>query len=144
MATYKLTSEIAEIVYGHLSSIIAPKFLFTKPPDLDLDVVGEYVVVNSLPVNARVMQKCYVNVNYYVKDISGGPGVGNVPDTLKIQAGAKLVLAVLKKVTADNYLIDFESEETIREEKEHYANLRFSFKVGESSPPSGVHSSHTS
>ena len=76
------------------------------------------------------MQKCYVNVNYHVKDIDGGAGVGFIPDSTKLEAGSALVLAALKQVTAASFLIDFESQETIREEglTEHYSNLRFSFK----------------
>lgn len=125
MAEYKLTTEIVPIVSGLLDSIDVPKYPHTRKP---VKVPDEYIVINSLPINAEVMQFCYFNVNYYCKDIDGGKGVGNVPDTLKLDAGAKLVLAILKKVSSDNYLIDFESQEVIPEETEHYINLRFSFK----------------
>jgi len=127
MANYKTTDYIIGIVYSLLGSITKPKYLKTKPTKA---VAAEYVVINSLPVNANVMQKCYVNVNYHVKDTDGGPGVGLIPDTTKLEVGSALVLAALKEVTTTAYLIDFEGQETIREEQlgEHYSNLRFSFK----------------
>ena len=125
MAEYKLTTEIVPIVNGLLASIDVPKYPHTRKP---VKVPDEYIVINSLPINAETMQFCYVNVNYYCKDIDGGKGVGNVPDSIKLNAGAKLVLAALKKVTSGNYLIDFEKSEVIPEGTEHYVNLQFSFK----------------
>jgi len=122
MSTYKTTDYIIGIVYSLLGSITKPKYLKTKPT---ASTAKEYVVINSLPINANVMQKCYVNVNYHVKDIAAG-----IPDSTKIEAGSVAVLAILKKVSTTVYLIDFEGQETIREEQlgEHYSNLRFSFK----------------
>ena len=122
MSDYKTTDYIIGIVYLLLGSITKPKYLKTKPTSAK---DAEYIVINSLPINADVMQKCYVNVNYHVKDIITG-----TPDSVKIEAGSQVVLTVLKQVTTTSYLIDFESQETIREEGlgEHYSNLRFSFK----------------
>jgi hypothetical protein len=122
MSDYKTTDYIIGIVYSLLGSITKPKYLKTKPTNA---VAAEYVVINSLPINANVMQKCYVNVNYHVKDITAG-----TPDITKLEAGSALVLTALKEVSTTAYLIDFESQETIREEGlgEHYSNLRFSFK----------------
>ncbi len=127
MSTYKTTDYIIGIVYSLLGSISKPKYLKTKPSK---STAAEYVVINSLPINANVMQKCYVNVNYHVKDIDGGTGVGFIPDSTKLEAGSALVLTALKQVSTTSYLIDFESQETIREEAlgEHYSNLRFSLK----------------
>lgn len=122
MADYKTSDFAVGLVYGLLSSITKPKYRNTKPT---ASTASEYVVINALPINANVMQKCYVNVNYHVKDIAAG-----TPDITKLEAGSVAVLAILKIVTTTAYLIDFESQETIREEQlgEHYSNLRFSFK----------------
>ena len=127
MADYKTTDYIIDVVYSLLGSITVPKYRKTKAT---ASVASEYVVINSLPINANVMQKCYVNVNYHVKDIDGGPGVGFIPDDTRLEAGSALILAALKQVTTTNHLIDFEGQETIREQQleEHYSNLRFSFK----------------
>lgn len=127
MSTYKTTDYIIDVIYSLLGSINKPKYRKTKPSKAS-DV--EYIVINSLPINANVLQKCYVNVNYHVKDIDMGAGVGFVPDETKLEAGSVSVLAILKKVTTTSFMIDFEGQETIREEQlnEHYSNLRFSFK----------------
>ena len=127
MAEYKTTDYVIDIVYSLLGSITVPKYRKTKPTG---SAATEYVVINSLPINANVMQKCYVNVNYHVKDIDGGPNIGFVPADTKLKAGSTLILAALKEITATSHLIDFEGQETIREAQfnEHYSNLRFSFK----------------
>ena len=124
MASYKTTDYVINIVLLLLASISKPKYLNTSPANLGTNV-KEYIVINSLPINTGVMQKCYVNVNYHVKDVEAGK-----PDITKIEAGSVAVLDILEKVTATTYLIDFESQETIRESErgEHYSNLRFSFK----------------
>jgi hypothetical protein len=122
MANFKTTDYIVGLVFGLLGSITKPKYLLTKP---STSTATEYVVINSLPINAEVMQKCYVNVNYHVKDITEG-----VPDIVKIAAGSALVLTAINTVSTTGYLIDFESQEIIREDAlgEHYTNLRFSIK----------------
>jgi hypothetical protein len=127
MAEYKTTDFIIQLVLWQLSSISKPKYLGTTP---DFGALGqqrpaEYIVINSLPINADVMQKCIVNVNYHVKDI--GPGL---KDQATLEAGSVAVLNILKLVTATAFLIDFERQETIAEPElgEHYSNMRFSFK----------------
>lgn len=126
MSSFKTSDYVIGVVRGLLGSITVPKYLTTKPTPKSSDtVINEYVVINALPINADVMQRCIVNVNYHVKDIA--PGVKN---TTRIEAGSALVLAALKEVSVQSYMIDFESQETIREDAlgEHYSNLRFSFK----------------
>jgi hypothetical protein len=110
------------VIYSLLGSITKPKYRNSKPDDTN---VPEYIVINSLPINAGVLQKVYINVNYHVKDIAPGK-----PDITKLEAGSNAVLAILTQVSTTAYLVDFESQETFREEQfgEHYSNLRFSFK----------------
>lgn len=124
MSNFITSDQVVTTVYGLLATITKPKYMVTKPTNPS-PIPTEYVVINALPVNADVMQKAYVNVNYHVKDIAAG-----IPDLSKIMAGSTLVLNILKSVTASTYMIDFESQETIREDVlgEHYSNLRFSFK----------------
>ena len=127
MTTYKTTDFVIDTVYSLLGSISVPKYRKTKPSK---STTSEYVIINSLPINAQTLQKCYFNVNYHVRDIDGGTGIGFIPDDTKLSAGSALVQAVLEKVSTTSYLIDFEGQETIREAQlsEHYSNLRFSFK----------------
>jgi len=119
---YKTTDQIISVVFSLLRLLPVNRYSITKPTKA---VDTEYIVINSLPINADVMQKCYVNVNYHVKDLANG-----TPDQTKLQSGAESVLNILSKVSTATYLIDFESQETFREEalKEHFSNLRFSFK----------------
>ena len=127
MVSYKTTEDILSIVYGLLSGLTVPVYKGTKP---SLAQPVEYVVVNSLPINADRMQYCRVNVNYHAKDLNQGSAVGFVPNYSKIEAGSKLVLGILEKVTGTNYMIDFEGQETMREDgfNEHLCNMKFSFK----------------
>jgi hypothetical protein len=127
MSDYKTTDFVIDIIYSLLGSITVPKYRKTKPTK---STAAEYVVINSLPINSETLQRCYVNVNYHVKDIDGGTTTGLIPDETKLKAGTALLMTALTKVSTTNYLIDFESQETIREESlgEHYSNLRFSFK----------------
>jgi hypothetical protein len=127
MADYQTTDYILAIVASLLVPITVPKYIKTKPAK---KADAEYIVINALPINADVMQKCYVNVNYHVRDIKDTGGPSGIEDSVKIEAGSRAVLNILKKVSTTTYLIDFESQETIREEGlgEHYSNLRFSFK----------------
>lgn len=123
MADYRTSDEMVNLVFGLLTSLTVPRFAYVKPTRYKIQ---EYVVINGLPINAAVMQKCYINVNYHVRDIEPG-----VPDMTKLQAGSTAVLNILQKVDGTDYLIDFESQELFREEalEEHFSNLRFSIKT---------------
>jgi hypothetical protein len=128
MASFTTSNEIVGIVFGLLSTITKPRYRHSKPTGKPGSAeIPEYVVVNSLPVDADVMQKCYVNVNYHVKDIAAG-----VPDETKILAGNTAVLAILKKYTdpGKTFMLDIESQEMIPDAAlgEHYSNMRFLFK----------------
>lgn len=91
---------------------------------------AEYVVVNSLPISADVMQACTVNINYHVKNLAPG-----VPAIEKLETGTDAVILLLDKLFdqsgAVEILIDFDSQETIRDEalNEHYSNIRFKVKI---------------
>lgn len=127
MSDYKTTDYVIDVIYSLLGSITVPKYRKTKPSK---STAAEYMIINSLPINSQTLQKCYFNVNYHVKDIDAGTTTGFIPNDTKLNTGSALVLAALKQVSTTSYLIDFESQETIREEGlgEHYSNLRFSFK----------------
>jgi hypothetical protein len=119
--TYKTSNQIIDTVITLLASITVPKYPKTKPDALQ---PSEYIVVNTLGIDADTMQVCHVNVNYHVKDITPG-----TPDNAKIKAGEALVMAILNKVTATSYMIDFEGQYDEREpnQNEHFSNLKFKF-----------------
>ena len=123
MAKFKTPIEAAQIVFGLLSSLTIKRHLMVRKTK---DTSTEYIVVNALPINAGVMQKCYVNVNFHVKDLADG-----TPNTARLNAVSTMILDILEEVDGDGYLIDFESAETFQEPAlgEHFANLRYSVKV---------------
>jgi len=126
MANFVTTDYIIGIVYGLLSSVNIKKYRGTKPLLKPGQIPEtEYIVINSLPIPADVMQKCFFNVNYHVANLSNG-----TRDTEKLMAGSVVVLNILQKVTGTNYMIDFEHQETHDEADlgESFSNLRFSFK----------------
>ncbi|WP_372932440.1 hypothetical protein [Mariniphaga sediminis] len=86
----------------------------------------EYIVLNSLPIGPGVLQKCRVNVNYHVKDLSPG-----IPDLEKLEANTASLMALLEDVPAKGIIINFESQEYFREDGlgEHYSNIRLSVKI---------------
>lgn len=122
MANYKITDEIISIVFGLLGSITIPKYDKSKPMD---KINSEYIVINTLPIDADVMQLCHVNVNYHVKDLEAG-----MPNSSKLKSVSQSLITLLKKVSTTAYLIDFDGQETFREDAlgEHFSNIKFSFK----------------
>jgi len=122
MADFHSTEQIIGIVRMLLGSLTEPKYLLRKPTKA---ADPAYIVINSLPINADVMQKCIVNVNYHVKDM----GLG-IPDLAKLEAGTTAILDILQKVTTSGFLMDFESQEIFPETalSEHFSNIRFSVK----------------
>lgn len=85
----------------------------------------EYIVINSLPINADVMQKCRINVNYHVKDKT--PGILNEEKLVSATAAIMAVIEVAEK----GWIIEFESQEYHSEPQlnEHYSNIRLSVKI---------------
>jgi hypothetical protein len=97
-------------------------YKLTKPSSEKPSV---YVVINSLPVTSAIMQRCHVNVNVHVTDPKPG-----IPDTDTLADLTSDAVALLHRVDASGILIDFESQEYIRDERlnEHYSNIRLFVK----------------
>lgn len=121
----KTTDYALQKVYSLIkaSEFQKPTYKLTKPSKKSH---AEYIVLNALPIGPGVLQKCYVNVNYHVKDLSSG-----MPDLAKLEAGTTTLMTFLEEVTETAILIDFESQEYFREEAlgEHYSNIRLSVKI---------------
>jgi len=98
-------------------------FKLTKPSKR---TDSEYIVINSLPMGPGVLQKCPVNVNYYVSDMQPG-----TPDLDKLETGTEQFMTVLEDVSETGLHIDFESQEYFREpgQDKHYSNIRLSVKL---------------
>lgn len=109
------------------SGVTPPVYKYTKPTYTTPD---EFYVLNALPITNGVMQRVYINVNFYAKDIGDG-----IPDIVTLQDATSEVMTLLEETDGDllgtGYLIDFESQEYHREPEinMHYSNIRLSVKL---------------
>lgn len=119
----KTTDTAIDKVYSMLKAGTIPVYKLLKPTKA---THTSYVVINSLPINAGVLQKCYVNVNYHAKDLAPG-----IPDLNTLKAGTKTVMEIVEFVGEKGIIIDFESQEYFQETQldEHYSNIRLSVKI---------------
>lgn len=122
----KTTNDAINVVYTILKGtggVTVPVYKRTKPTNVDPD---EYIVLTTLPINNGVMQKCTVNVNYYVKDI--GPGIA---DTTKLASGTSAVVTLLGRFTGANNLGDFDRENVEFDSglSRHFSNIRIVVKL---------------
>ena len=115
-------------IYGLLAGATATHdvdqvFKWLKPTTLKL---SEYITVNALPVSAGVMQFVRVNVNFFCADRYTG-----VPDTERLEEVTADLLDQLEQVDGDDILIDFESQEYIRDFQTgyHFSNIRLNVKM---------------
>jgi len=110
-------------VYSAVSglSIRGGKYKYSVPGNCK---EPDYIVVNSLPINEGVLQRCIVNVNIHVKDLEKGK-----PDTTRLEAYAKNALGVIRDHESSGQLfisLNVENHNIMREEAlgEHYSNIR--------------------
>jgi hypothetical protein len=98
-------------------------FKWLKPAK---EKLSEYIVINALPVTSGVLQLVRVNVNFFCKDAYDG-----VPDTERLEAVTADLLTDLEQVDGDDIMIDFESQEYIREPQTgfHFSNIRLNVKM---------------
>lgn len=114
-------NEVYRLISG--SAITTPVYKLTKPTKKK---DSGYIVLNALPITPGVMQKCYVNVNYHVKDLSPG-----MADTSALQTGTIALMSLLENVPAKGIIIEFESQQYYSESQleEHYSNIKLSVKI---------------
>lgn len=122
----KTVNHAIDAVYSRLKGqggLAVPVYKYTKPTNTDPD---EYVVLNSLPIGGGVLQKVFINVNYYVKELAPG-----VPDQTKLNAGTAAVMALLQDYYLSGIKTDFDGQqiEWDYELSRYYSNMRFSVKL---------------
>lgn len=105
------------------SELTHPVYKLTKP---DKKNHLQYIVINALPISEGVLQRCYVNVNYHVRNLTSG-----MPDLKKLEEGTAALMALLEYVPVTGIIINFESQVYLREDalNEHYSNIRLSVKI---------------
>jgi hypothetical protein len=128
MEKYISSDKVIGIVYSLLTSINIPIYVRTKPTKAADD---EYIVINTLAINADVLQSCRVNVNYHCKDLYVDD-MGYVPDMANLDSNTNTIINLLKRYTGSGthtYTIDFIGQETFSEENinEHFSNVKFKF-----------------
>ena len=118
------TITAAQKVYLLLDSIDMKKYLF-KRDTKDTSNDEAFIIINALPMNADVMQRCYVNVNYHCKNIVSG-----VPDAELMATAFTTIQSLLDGYSDTTCLIDLDRHEIFVEDSLNYSfyNLRFSFK----------------
>ncbi len=121
----KTTAEAIDFVYSKLSAAsgITNVYKLTKPSNSKKD---EFIVINSLPVNADVLQRCVVNVNCHVADITEG-----TPDLIKLKNVTSQVVSLFEALKENPTFVYFDGQEFFREPelKMHYSNIRLSVKL---------------
>jgi hypothetical protein len=123
----KTTDYAINYVYSILThkdaGIDYPVYKYRKPTQ---STHTAYIVINSLPISAGVLQMTRVNVNFHCADLYDG-----VPDTVTLEETTADLMALLTEVSDIGILIDFESQEYIQEKElnEHYSNIRLHIKI---------------
>ena len=118
------TITAAQKVYLLLDSIDMKKYLF-KRDTKDTSNDEQFIIINVLPMNADVMQRCYVNVNYHCKNIVSG-----VPDAELMAIAFTTINNLLDAYSDSTCMIDLDRHEIFVEDSLNYSfyNLRYSFK----------------
>ena len=122
----KTTDHAINRIYQIISDatgINCPVYILTKPTKVS---PSEFIVINALPIDAGVLQKCHINVNCYASDLQPG-----IPDLTNLEGMTASIMNILEEVSATGMLIDFERQEYFRDEliDKHYSNTRFSVKI---------------
>lgn len=120
MSRNKTIDYVVKEVIKLLASVNVPKYPHSRPAT----VPDEYFVVNAFTTGSGAMQAFVLNVNYHVKNLSGG-----VPDNAKLDSRTQAVLDILENYGTLTLLIDFDTQETTPENDEHISNIRFSLKT---------------
>lgn len=105
------------------SALTQPVYPLTKPSTKS---DTEYIVINALPIGEGVLQKCIVNVNLHVKDLSSG-----MADLKKLTTVTASLMTLLENIAERGIIVNFESQEYFKEEElgYHYSNIRLKVKI---------------
>ena len=124
----KTTDYAIDWVYAYLkgkTGVPAAIYKHSKPSNT---AGTSYVVINSLPVNAGVLQMCNVNVNYHVQDLAPG-----IPDFATLKTGTAALMDLLTTVDSQTsgVFVDFDSHAIYSEPQidETYSNIRLKLKI---------------
>jgi hypothetical protein len=116
----KTPTEVVNFVFSLAKSLGVEPYKHTSSGK------GERLVVNSLPITGDILQRCYVNVNWFVPDIKM-QGEMSVPNTKRLEeTEAALVNLFENHVNSGDIHLYIESvgiEKNLLFD-EHFINLR--------------------
>lgn len=116
----KTPSDAVNFVYGLVNNLGLDTFKDTSFGK------GERIVVNTLPLTGDLHQRCHVNVNGFVPDISV-PGDHGVPNTKRLEEVERMLVDVFDN-HANSGEIHLYIESVGREKNpsfdEHFVNVR--------------------
>lgn len=116
----KTIADAVDHVYGIAKTLGIPTFKYTSTGN------EERLVVNSLPMTGYILQRCYVNVNGFVPDITVA-GDASVPDTKRLGEVQALLINLFEGANgAGDIHIYIESQgvERNRTMNEHFVNIK--------------------
>lgn len=93
---------------------------------------AEDIIINSLALNNEQLQQGIINVNIHVPNLSININTGidrSTPDHNRIKYLTDLVIPVLKDIWGDDWDIDIEQINLLREEISSYNNIRVVYQA---------------
>lgn len=110
-----------DAIYALLPSDIGDVYKFSTPDNHRAD---KFTVINTLGVPADPIQTVIINVNCYTNDLNKFKGI---PDLSTLDTMALSTINILHDYNNDEFDIEFELMNIIREENinMHFINLRF-------------------
>ncbi len=117
-----ITEDAVLVVYKKLKAVTTlPVHKYARPNSTQS---GTYLVVNALPIDSGIVQRCIINVNVYADDIQAGQ-----PDMVTIVPLTRTVISTLDETcdSTQNIQIFFQQENLFvgEEPSNHYSNMRF-------------------
>jgi len=93
---------------------------------------NEDIVINALPITEEIPQRCYVNVNVYVNNLSvkiNGQTDNTIPDLLRLDELTNSIIGVLEEVTNDDYYFSIGQHAVLSDDSisQYYSNIRIEF-----------------
>ena len=123
------TKDIEEILIGDLSEVFDVKYIYTTDDIPAVIVSRERIVIRPKEIRTETyFNKCFVEVNLCVPDLSG------FPDNIRLQAVERTFLPLLDRVGRfddTEYRYGVESHQILGDKdlECHYVNARLLFEI---------------
>lgn len=125
--------QVIQTLYNHVTAsplkgaISGDVYKGSRP----LNSESEDVTINSLPITADQLQKCIVNVNVFVPDLTVNTGAGETrePDFARLEVLEGIALSSLKEYQSLTHSFYVQQSTLFKdnESNSHYINIRVEF-----------------